>query len=159
MERVADRAGLALCRLLRSFGKGTWGLWQKDAHKAHYRGVSIWVSTLLFVLVCGQKYGPRIRVGQRSGGPLAHRPMKRVSPTVFDGRPKGVCVRISKIKEYVQTVRAGVRELTCKCLQACLPAQMVLRKSHRRRRRNTPCALRYRCWNSWSKRATSAGDL
>ena len=39
---------------------------------------------------------PLFVLGNVSGGHRAHRPMKRVSPTVLGRTPKGVGVRISK---------------------------------------------------------------
>src|SRR5437868_1615230 len=78
MGTTEARALRALCLLLRSFCQGdTRGI---IAERRAGR----------------KKCGPRIRVGQRSGGPRAHRSMKRVSSAVRDGRQKGVGVRISK---------------------------------------------------------------
>jgi hypothetical protein len=45
---------------------------------------------------CGQNSAPAFVLGNVSGGHRAHRPMKRVSPTVLGRTPKGVGVRISK---------------------------------------------------------------
>src|SRR6185369_6773872 len=55
-----------------------------------------------------EKFGPRIVLGNGRGGHRAHRPMKRVSSTVFGRTPKGVCVRISKnLREQFQPMNGG----------------------------------------------------
>src|ERR1051325_2694285 len=51
---------------------------------------------------------PPCVLGNVGGGHRAHRPMKRVSSTVFGRTPKGVCVRMSKnLREQFQPMNGG----------------------------------------------------